>query len=199
MLHPDTSLKWIDHEIGYGVFATRPIPRGTITWALDPFDQVYPPQDVDRMDAMHQALIAKYAYRDSRGHFVLCWDFGRYINHSFDSNCMATGYDFEIAIRDIRAGEELTNDYGYLNMQTPFKARETKNGRAHVFPDDLLHFHIEWDALILSSLPFMLKVDQPLWSLIPKQDLVEIAETIAGKREMKSILSHYCGGDISDK
>ena len=192
MLHPHTALKRIDDEIGYGVFATRPIPRGTITWAFDLFDQVYTPQEVHAMDEMHQGLIAKYAYRDSRGYFILCWDFGRYINHSFDSNCMATGYDFEIAIRDIQAGEELTNDYGYLNMQSPFKARETKNGRAHVFPDDLVHYHKEWDALIQSSLPFMLKVDQPLGSLIPKHDMAEIKETIAGKREMKSILSHYC-------
>ena len=38
MLHPDTTLAWIDDTIGVGVIATKPIPKGTITWARDALD-----------------------------------------------------------------------------------------------------------------------------------------------------------------
>jgi hypothetical protein len=192
MIHPDTSLRHIDDEIGYGVFATRLIPQGTVTWVLDPFDQVFTPDQVFSMDAIHQQLIAKYAYRDQHGHFVLCWDFGRYINHSFTSNCIATGYNFEIAVRDILPGEELTNDYGYLNLQAPFTSRVTTPTRTQVLPDDLLRHYKEWDDLVRPCLPLMFGVDQPLWSQLNAHDIDEIKETVAGKREMRSILTHYC-------
>ena len=32
MIHPDTELRFISDEVGYGVFATALIGRGTITW-----------------------------------------------------------------------------------------------------------------------------------------------------------------------
>lgn len=191
MIHPDTALRYIDEEIGYGVFATKKIPKGTITWARDKFDLEFSPGEVEHMDALHASLISKYAYRNHDGNFILCWDFGRYINHSFNSNCLSTGYDFELAIRDIEAGEELTDDYGYLNLQTPFKAREEDSPRKYVYPDDLPRFYKKWDATVLSCLPLMRKVNQPLYSLIAPADLLEIMETIEGRREMRSILTHY--------
>jgi uncharacterized protein len=191
MIHPDTALRYIDDEIGYGVFATRRIPKGTITWARDKFDLEFNTDQVEIMDPLHASLISKYAYRNQEGNFILCWDFGRYINHSFNSNCMSTGYDFELAIRDIEAGEELTDDYGYLNLQEPFKAREEDSPRKYVYPDDLPRYYKKWDADIKSCLPLIQKVRQPLLPLISAADLFEIKETIEGRREMKSILTHY--------
>jgi uncharacterized protein len=192
MIHPDTILRIIDEEIGYGVFATRSIPRGTITWALDRFDQIFSPDQIEHFRPIHQQLIEKYAYRNRAGDYVLCWDFGRYVNHSFHSNCFSTGYDFEIAIRDIEAGEELTNDYGYLNVKESFTPRQESSSRSMVFPDDLLTYHKEWDEMIKQNFHLILEVDQPLLSLLSSNVVKEINETIEGKREMKSILTHYC-------
>jgi len=191
MIHPDTELRYIDEEIGYGVFATRKIPKGTIAWARDRFDLEFRPEEVSRMDPIHVSLISKFAYRNRDGHFILCWDFGRYFNHSFNSNCLSTGYDFELAVRDIEEGEELTDDYGYLNLQSPFKAREEGSTRQYVYPDDLPRYYKKWDAVIEACLPLMLKVKQPLLPLISSSDLNEIKETIEGRREMRSILTHY--------
>ena len=191
MIHPDTELRYIDDHIGYGVFATRKIPKGTITWARDNFDFSFQQAQVEEMDAMHAALISKYAYRDHSGNYILCWDFARYVNHSFHSNMMSTGYDFELAIRDIEEGEELTDDYGYLNLSEPFKAREEDSPRKYVYPDDLTRYHQEWDAMIKPCLSLMLKVRQPLMPLIAAADLKEIVDTVEGKSEMRSILSHY--------
>jgi hypothetical protein len=44
MIHPDTELRYVNDIIGYGVFATRLIPRGTITWVQDELYQVFPLQ-----------------------------------------------------------------------------------------------------------------------------------------------------------
>lgn len=192
MIHPDTRLQFIDDEIGYGLFATRPIPRGTITWALDAFDRVITPDEAQRLGSVYAPILDKYSYRNRQGAYVLCWDFGRYVNHSFNSNCLSTGYDFEIAVRDIEAGEELTNDYGYLNLERPFKARPESSTREYVYPDDLLHYYKEWDMLVAASFPNLLRVEQPLMPLIPVALQQEIREIIDGGRPIPSILRHYC-------
>lgn len=191
MIHPDTALQFIDDEIGYGLFATKKIPRGTITWALDRFDQVYTPGQLEKMDQLHLDILDKYSYRNGLGQYVLCWDFGRYVNHSFNSNCLSTGYDFEIAIRDILPGEELTNDYGYLNLEEPFEARPENSPRTHVYPDDLLRYHEQWDAIVRDSFPLILQVQQPLMQLLSTDLQKEINEVIHSQRKMKSILNHY--------
>lgn len=121
MIHPKTELKFISNKIGYGVVATEFIPAGTITWALDDLDREFSPSKLKKMDPLYQSILETYCYRNKKGNFVLCWDYGRYVNHSFKSNCLSTAYDFEIAIRDIRPGEELTDDYGYLNVSEPLK------------------------------------------------------------------------------
>lgn len=35
MIHPHTVLSFVNHDVGYGVFATRVIPRDAITWVRD--------------------------------------------------------------------------------------------------------------------------------------------------------------------
>ncbi len=191
MIHPDTELRFIDEAMGYGVFATKKIPQGTVTWALDKFDKVYSPLQAQTLEPIYRDILDKYSYRNSLGEYVLCWDFGRYVNHSFNSNCFSTGYDFEIAIRNIEPGEELTNDYGYLNLEEPFEGRPENAQRKIAYPDDLLTYHTEWDNVIRNSFPLILKVDQPLWPLLPPDLITEISEVTNGQREMKSILTHY--------
>src|SRR5690606_41044796 len=95
MIHPKTELKFISNEIGYGVVATEFIPAGTITWALDDLDREFTPSKLKRMNPLYQNILETYCYRNNKGNFVLCWDYGRYVNHSFKSNCISTAYDFE--------------------------------------------------------------------------------------------------------
>ncbi|MDN3492490.1 SET domain-containing protein [Winogradskyella bathintestinalis] len=101
MIHPKTALKFINDSIGYGVVATEFIPAGTITWALDDLDRAFTPDAVKAMDSVYKNIMDTYSYRNNKGNFVLCWDNGRFVNHSFRANCLTTAYDFEIAIRDI--------------------------------------------------------------------------------------------------
>ena len=98
MIHPKTELRFISHEIGYGVVATEFIPAGTITWVLDKLDREFTLGQVQEMPEIYQDILEFYTFRNNKGNFVLCWDNGRYVNHSFNSNCLTTAYDFEIAI-----------------------------------------------------------------------------------------------------
>lgn len=114
MIQPHTELRFISDEIGHGIVATQFVPKGTITWVQDKLDMVYTQVQVDEMSDYYKNIIDYYTFRNQKGEHILCWDLAKYVNHSFKSNCLTTPYDFEIAIRDILPGEELTDDYGYL-------------------------------------------------------------------------------------
>lgn len=191
MIHPHTELQFISDEIGFGVVATKFIPAGTITWALDKLDREFSPENFENMEPLYQDILDTYSYRNGRGNFVLCWDLGRYVNHSFNSNCISTAYDFELAIRDIHVGEQLTDDYGYLNVAKPFKGIEEGTARKIVYPDDLLHFAHEWDRKLLHVFPKINSLNQPLISLLTEETKVEINEIISGKKQMSSIANLY--------
>lgn len=191
MMHPNTELKLISDEIGYGVVAKQFIPAGTITWVLDKLDREFTPVQFNKMEVFYKNILETYSYRNNKGNFVLCWDYGRYVNHSFKSNCLSTAYDFEIAIRDIQPGEELTDDYGYLNVSEPFKGIDEGTRRKIVYPNDLLKHHQSWDKKLLSNFYKIPLVDQPLKQLISQKLWHEIIKVTEGKKKMKSILENY--------
>jgi uncharacterized protein len=194
MIHPDTELRFINDKIGYGVVATKFIPKGTITWALDKLDRVFTPAQVAAMDELYRQVMDKYTYRNSEGNHILCWDNARFVNHSSNSNCVTTAYEFEIAIRDIHPGEELTDDYGYLNLDEPFEVLPEKGtNRTTIYPDDLLRFHTEWDAKLLEAFPLLAKVDQPLLHILDRTAQEKANRISLGHEKMDSILSCYCG------
>lgn len=194
MMHPKTELKLISTEIGYGVVAKEFIPAGTITWVLDELDREFTPAQYDKMEPLYRDILETYCYRNNKGNLVLCWDYGRYVNHSFKSNCLSTAYDFEIAIRDIQPGEELTDDYGYLNVSQPFRGIDEGTRRKTVYPDDLLKQYKKWDKLLLQNFPKIITVEQPLKTLLKAKLWEEVEAILAGKREMESILKNYYSG-----
>ena len=113
MIHPDTVVAQVSPDVGLGVFATRRIPRGTITWVLDPLDQRFSPRQLEQLGPVFGPVLRRYGYPDEEGMWVLSWDHGRLVNHSCAPNCASGGDDhFEVALRDIEAGEQLTDDYG---------------------------------------------------------------------------------------
>jgi len=191
MIHPITELKFISNEIGYGVVAREFIPKGTITWALDKLDREFTPIEIQSLDSIYQDILDFYTFRNNNGNFVLCWDNGRYVNHSFNSNCLSTAYDFEIAIRDIQPGEQLTDDYGYLNIPAPFRGIDEGTKRKVVYPNDLVKYHKVWDKKIEKAFPLIIKVNQPLRKLIPEETWKEIEVIAEGKKQMMSILHNF--------
>lgn len=192
MIHPDTEVKFIGPEKGYGVVATRFIPKGTITWAEDLFDQKFPREIVESLNPLLKNYLDTYSFTNKNGEKVLCSDNGKFVNHSFNPSCFSTPYDFEIAIRDIHPGDELTDDYGYLNVEEPFDVIDEGTVRKTVYPDDILIFYQQWDLLIKENAPFVLQVDQPLKDLISQHTWTEFVDAVHNPGQMRSIIEcHY--------
>lgn len=166
MLHPHTTLAWIDDVVGVGVIATRPIPRGTLTWVRDPLDLTLTPDQVHKLGPLYAAQLDRYAYQEHDG-LVLCWDLGRFINHSCEANCLAMGgAPFEVAIRDIAVGEQLTDEYGTLGLSEPMPCRcGSPRCRGVVFPEDGYRMREGLWASFREALELVDGVEQPLWSL----------------------------------
>jgi hypothetical protein len=191
MIHPDTELKFINDIIGYGVVAKKFIPKGTITWVQDELDQIFTPEKTESLSPLMQDYLETYCFTNGSGNRVLCWDNAKFVNHSFNSSCMSTAYDFEIAVRDIHPGEQLTDDYGYLNISEPFEVVDEGTERKIVYPDDLLRYHEVWDKSIKDNLHAITQVSQPLKKFISEDKWDEFSRVIAGKAEMKSLLTCY--------
>lgn len=191
MIHPNTELKYISNEIGYGVVATEFIPAGTITWVQDKLDREFSPAQFQAMEPIYQSILDTYTFRNNNGNFILCWDNARYVNHSFNANCLTTAYDFEIAIMDIHPGEQLTDDYGYLNIPYPFRGVDEGTRRKIVYPDDLLKYFRVWDKKLLKVFHRIPKLNQPLQELIAENTWSDILAISEGKKEMESILKNY--------
>lgn len=191
MIHPSTELKFINAEVGYGVVATKFIPAGTITWVLDKLDREFTPNDFDRLEPIYQDILDTYTFRNNQGNFVLCWDIGRFVNHSFNSNCLTTAYDFEVAIRDIQIGEQLTDDYGYLNISRPFRAMDEGTRRKVVYPNDLEKYYKVWDKKLERVFSLIPNLEQPLEELISKETWNEIKKVTQKEKPMESIYKNY--------
>jgi hypothetical protein len=193
MIHPDTELRFIDREVGHGVFATRFIPRGTITWALDEFDQILTPERVAALAPAQRAGVEEYAYVDAEGNYVLCWDLGRYVNHACEPTSRGVGPSFEIAVRDIQPGEQLTSDYAELNITAAFRCRcGAARCRGVVRADDLLRHWQEWDAVVAAAVPLLARVPQPLGPFVEGDEVLEALRS--GPGAVPSRRRYYAAG-----
>ncbi|MDR5589161.1 SET domain-containing protein [Christiangramia sp. SM2212] len=191
MMHPDTKLKWISDEKGIGVVATKIIPKGTITWVQDELDRVFAPEEPESYKPMAREMLEKYSFRNRKGEHVLCWDIAKYVNHSFKSNCLSTAYNFEVAIRDIQIDEELTDDYGYLNLTESFVPEDEGTERKKVNPDDTLKLYREWDAILEPLFSELEKLDQPLYELLSDKLKKEIRKISNSEVQMLSTKTLY--------
>jgi hypothetical protein len=195
MIHPDTELRYVNDVIGFGVFATRPLPRGTISWVRDDLDQVLSPDRVARLREPYREILRKYGYTDGHGDTVLCWDHARFMNHCCEATCLSPGYGFEILIRDVEAGEELTDDYGTLNLEASFPcACEHPQCRGIVRPDDSSFKADRWDELLRGAFPAIRQVAQPMWALIKEKDEVLLAASDVSR--MRSCRLHHLPHDF---
>lgn len=191
MLYPFTELKYINPVVGYGIVAKAFIPKGTITWVQDSLDREFTPQALLHIDENSREVLENYSYRNRKGNYVFCWDNTRYINHSFSPNCMITPYGFEIAVKDIEIGEQLTNDYGCLNIIEPFEPIDEGLARKVVYPDDYLRYFEEWDTLLRSNIRVATTLPQPLKKYLQADVWACLLDIEKNACEIRSILECY--------
>ncbi|MGQ0618977.1 MAG: SET domain-containing protein [Panacagrimonas sp.] len=170
MIHPHTELRRSRPHIGHGLFATQLIPRGTVTWVRDALDQVIAPAAVAGWPTLLSRDLERYTWRNADGNYVLCWDLARFVNHACNANCLRTAAGFEIAVRDIQAGEEMTNDYADLGLHEGERLDcrcGAERCRGVICIDDLSVLRPRWQAQLATALADLGNVPQPLWSLLP--------------------------------
>ena len=103
---------------GLGLFADEDIPKGTVTWRfMNGYDRLFTKAQIEALPEPARSNLRDHAYLDAAsGSFVLCADNARFMNHADAPNTAGVheagaieGYD--VALRHIPAGEELTCDY----------------------------------------------------------------------------------------
>jgi SET domain-containing protein len=118
---------------GIGLFAGEDIAKGTVTWRFMPaYDRLLTQAEIDGLPEPARSSILEHVYLNAdSGLFVLCADNARFMNHADDPNTAGVhqpgavdGYD--VATRDIRAGEELTCDYRTFDAHVDVKLGDTK-------------------------------------------------------------------------
>ncbi|MCB0326956.1 MAG: SET domain-containing protein [Bdellovibrionales bacterium] len=189
MLHPSIQIRWIDNEKGYGLFASESLPKGTVTWALDKMDRIYQAKQIEKMPVNYQHQIAKYGYRNAKGNYILCWDLGKYMNHSCKPNTLSPGLKFDLAIEDIQAGEEVTTDYSSLNLEEELSCTcGAKNCRKKIIDEDFDLYIEDWDQKIQKAFLNMDQVKQPLWPWVEEQKLLH--KIHQDRKNIPSIVKH---------
>ncbi len=193
MIHPDTELKVVNQNKGRGIFATAFIPKGTITYVKDPLEIEIDPDDPRLQNPAIKDIIETYSYIDNNGIRIISWDNAKYVNHCCQCNTISTGYGFEIAIRDIEAGEEITDEYGMFNFDYTLQVScEKKDCRESVSGNDLESYYREWDQKVKSALQHFDNVAQPLGDLLEKktrQQLQIFLEKGTGYRSVLNLRS----------
>lgn len=163
MIHPHTTLTQLDPSIGQGVIATHFIPMGTLVYVKDALEIEVRPTDALLHDPLHRPIIERYSYTDHRGVRILSWDLAKFVNHCCEPNTVSTGYGFEIAIRDIEPGEQITDDYGVLNIEHDLQCLcGSPACRGAVRHDDILHLASHYDPIIRTALMSLKDLEQPL-------------------------------------
>ena len=171
MMHPGTELAYINEQVGLGVVARQRLPRGTIVWVQDPMDHVFTDAQFSAMPSLLRGTLWRHVFRQD-GVWVLTWDHGRYTNHSCGPNCAGFGGAFDVVVRDIEAGEQLTNDYGYIGVADAFDCRcgdSACRGRI----DGSVRSEASGGALhsaYAEAMAAVLRVVQPLWPIVEPGD-----------------------------
>lgn len=101
---------------GLGLFTTRDIQKGEVVWLLDPnADVVFDEEEYNKMIQVlsieNKERFNSWSYR--RGpHYILCADNSNFWNHSeTNPNCGGEHMSYTVALRDIKSGEELLENY----------------------------------------------------------------------------------------
>ncbi len=188
MIHPNTELRHINPQVGYGVFATAFIPEGTIVYIKDSLEIEVSPEEYLKHSKEVQEQIEKYSYIDEKGYRIISWDFAKYVNHCCNCNTISTGYGFEIAIRDIYPGEQITDEYGIFNLENPIKLLCNESiCRKEVKPEDFDLYYPVWDEKIKQALSKFFYVDQPLQGFIDTGTHKQLMDYFQDSQKYKSV------------
>lgn len=188
MIHPHIRIQHINDDMGYGVFATQFIPKGTIVYVKDCLEIEIKEADYQKHSPALKEQIEKYSYIDERGIRVISWDLGKYVNHCCNCNTLSTSYGFDIAIRDINEGDEMTCDYAMLNVNDEMDLLcNQPDCRGVLKPSDFESCYLKWDEKISPALKSFSDVKQPLISFVAPEKINEVLSFLKNPKKYKSV------------
>jgi hypothetical protein len=162
---------------GKGVFVAQFIPKGTITCFECDKCKILLENEISKLDEKAKKM---YIYHKKNGMFLYPCDETKYINHSCNSNTLNYKELFDIAVRDIKKGEEMTFDYRvfYDYPEDEFACNCNEDNCCgtvkyiHPAPKELQAF---WNERLNSAMNLINKVNQPL-----KNELLKKSEEYRG-------------------
>ena len=156
---------------GMGLFAKRFIPKGTmVTGECDKY-MVIPSEHFSRLTRQEQESMLHFCVTGKDGSVLVLTDEGRFMNHSCNANILETGFGFDIVVKDITEGEELTADYrqfyDHLYGKAPLACTCSEKPHIVVFSDKLqASMRGIWNSKIMEALLLVDKVPQPLSRIV---------------------------------
>jgi SET domain-containing protein len=120
-----------------GVFSAKDVAEGTIISEFNPaFDRIIRKDEITILPEHVQKWFYRHAWQDTDGHLRICIDNDKYTNHSSTPNTkfLKELYGW-VAVRDIKKGEELTDDYTEYSESN--YAKSLKNDDAYNPEDDI--------------------------------------------------------------
>ena len=153
------------------MFATEHVPRGTITWVLDPLDRLLTPAEERMLPAALGPVLTKYGYVDGAGVRVVCWGPREVHEPQLPSPPRSRrGCRSSLRFATWPPGDELTSDYGGLNIEEPFACLcGEPSCREEIRPDDVTRLAQGWDLTLRQVVSRVVAVPQPLWPLVRDQ------------------------------
>ncbi len=113
---------------GNGLFATQFVPKGTIVCFWCKKCGTYSKEDLAKLSKERLDFVIEHEEKAGPGLLSKACDRRQqYINHSCDPKILETGWIGDIVIKDIKKGEEATEDYRIFYGKQYFK-RYFKNG-----------------------------------------------------------------------
>lgn len=112
---------------GIGCFVLEDVKAGQKIWVFDPrIDTRFPVDEIYSLPEAVQEFVNKYGFEeivDGQRVITLCGDDAKYMNHSDHPNTATSSEDpnYEIAVRDISRGEELTTNYYSFDLDAEQK------------------------------------------------------------------------------
>ncbi|MDO9035173.1 MAG: SET domain-containing protein-lysine N-methyltransferase [Methanoregula sp.] len=145
---------------GKGLYARQRVPKGTIICFESAGYRVIPAEEYETMSESAK----EHVYRRDDGTYIAPSDDSKYFNHSCDANVLDSRLGFDIVVKDIQKGKEVTYDYrafSFKEMQCHCGAKNCCKfiTYEHPVPEKLRLF---WAKKVDSALRQVNKVTQPL-------------------------------------
>ena len=162
MMHPHTAIRCSSRSITSGAYATRDIPAGTVVWRRD--EEVRRRGPTRGGFGVFEDEGRRACYVNVNGTRQYLWDHTRDVTHSCAPNC-ASGDDISrvVALRDIKKGEALTQDYAELVGFAPFRCSCGCDGCASIVEPASTYASSLWEPKVhaLKERGATLRVGQP--------------------------------------